>query len=311
MICQPFDSDIQKKIIGHLHPDLALCTFSATVNTRLTIAEPNNLIVWNFLELNIHENSFTTEYCNQDVILVSAFDELISVGDGVFKINFSRSLDEHLRGLYRCTYWIGNQRRKLLPHSLKLWMLWDVFHAWMNLLVRQLSGSPLKLIALSNMPVRQSLLRGMLNLQPQRYWLIICRLSCDMARWVLLLDSKLGRYISVFWRSAQTQRLHSAPEFVVDALLNLLVFDAANIIIYGLTGTCIQGRKRAWKWLKVVDHGDYVVSSRENACFVILRGTRDSMDGDKVEAKYRESENQRQVGMRKSIKSKKAAMKKL
>ncbi|CAN1218234.1 Aminopeptidase M1 [Linum perenne] len=136
MICQPFDSDIQKKIIGHLHPDLALCTFSATVNTRLTIAEPNNLIVWNFLELNIHENSFTTEYCNQDVILVSAFDELISVGDGVFKINFSRSLDEHLRGLYRCTYWIGNQRRKLLPHSLKLWMLWDVFHAWMNLLVR-------------------------------------------------------------------------------------------------------------------------------------------------------------------------------
>ncbi|CAN1218236.1 Aminopeptidase M1 [Linum perenne] len=146
MICQPFDSDIQKKIIGHLHPDLALCTFSATVNTRLTIAEPNNLIVWNFLELNIHENSFTTEYCNQDVILVSAFDELISVGDGVFKINFSRSLDEHLRGLYRCTYWIGNQRRKLLPHSLKLWMLWDVFHAWMNLLVRyaaDMLGDPL------------------------------------------------------------------------------------------------------------------------------------------------------------------------
>ncbi|CAN1218232.1 hypothetical protein LINPERPRIM_LOCUS1276 [Linum perenne] len=140
---------------------------------------------------------------------------------------------------------------------------------------------------------------------------LFTQLSCDMARWVLLLDSKLGRYISVFWRSAQTQRLHSAPEFVVDALLNLLVFDAANIIIYGLTGTCIQGRKRAWKWLKVVDHGDYVVSSRENACFVILRGTRDSMDGDKVEAKYRESENQRQVGMRKSIKSKKAAMKKL
>ena len=37
----------------------------------------------------------------EDEILVLVFDEVLSVGDGVLEIDFSRALNQHLNGLYK------------------------------------------------------------------------------------------------------------------------------------------------------------------------------------------------------------------
>uniref|UniRef100_A0A7N2LLT3 Aminopeptidase n=1 Tax=Quercus lobata TaxID=97700 RepID=A0A7N2LLT3_QUELO len=100
----------------YLKLDLTACTFSGTVQVNLNIIEHTKFLVLNVLELDVHQVWFTNSNhqtykpCDvvvldgEDEILVLGFDEVLSVGDGVLGIEFSGSLNPHLKGLYKCLY---------------------------------------------------------------------------------------------------------------------------------------------------------------------------------------------------------------
>ncbi|KAK0595822.1 hypothetical protein LWI29_010334 [Acer saccharum] len=100
----------------HLKLDLsAACTFYGTVKINLSITEKTNFLVLNANQLHVHQALLTTsgnqQYFPSDVVVddddevvVLVFDETLCVGEGLLRIEFSGKLNEHLKGLYRCTY---------------------------------------------------------------------------------------------------------------------------------------------------------------------------------------------------------------
>ncbi|CAI0419958.1 unnamed protein product [Linum tenue] len=167
---------IPKSYNLYLQPDLFACNFSGTVEIRLTITEPTSFIVLNSLELIIHEASFTSESNDQkclpidvvvddeDEILVLPFDEPISVGDGVLKIEFSGSLNEHLRGFYRCTYLDGETKKNMVATQFEAVDARRCFPCWdepaLKATFRVAIDAPVELTALSNMPVADEKIHG-------------------------------------------------------------------------------------------------------------------------------------------------------
>ncbi|CAL1376580.1 unnamed protein product [Linum trigynum] len=167
---------IPKSYNLYLQPDLFACNFSGTVEIRLTITEPSSFMVLNSLELKIHEASFTSESNNQkylpfdvlvddeDEILVLPFDVPISVGDGVLKIDFSGSLNEHLRGFYRCTYLDGETKKNMVATQFEAVDARRCFPCWdepaLKATFRVAIDAPVELTALSNMPVADETIHG-------------------------------------------------------------------------------------------------------------------------------------------------------
>ncbi|EXB36747.1 Puromycin-sensitive aminopeptidase [Morus notabilis] len=90
---------IPKRYDLHLNTDLSASTFSGTVLIDLKVVEATKVLVLNSLELHVHEVCFTSssnQYRPSDVvldgedeILVLVFEEVLSVGEGVLRIEFS------------------------------------------------------------------------------------------------------------------------------------------------------------------------------------------------------------------------------
>ncbi|EXB88333.1 Puromycin-sensitive aminopeptidase [Morus notabilis] len=90
---------IPKRYDLHLNTDLSASTFSGTVLIDLKVVEATKVLVLNSLELHVHEVCFTSSsnQCRpsdvildgEDEILVLVFEEVLSVGEGVLRIEFS------------------------------------------------------------------------------------------------------------------------------------------------------------------------------------------------------------------------------
>ncbi|KAH7547130.1 hypothetical protein FEM48_Zijuj01G0276600 [Ziziphus jujuba var. spinosa] len=151
----------------HLKLDLSACTFSGTELIDLNIIQVTKFLVLNALELHVHKVWFTNSH-NQflptelvldgdDEILVLAFDEALSVGDGVLGIEFSGALNEYLRGLYRCTFMDGGEKKNMAVTQFEAVDARRCFPCWdepaLKATFKITLDVPSELVALSNMPV--------------------------------------------------------------------------------------------------------------------------------------------------------------
>ncbi|XP_050285452.1 aminopeptidase M1-like isoform X1 [Quercus robur] len=149
--------------------DLTACTFSGTVQVNLNIIEHTKFLVLNVLELDVHQVWFTNSNhqtykpCDvvvldgEDEILVLGFDEVLSVGDGVLGIEFSGSLNPHLKGLYKCTYVDGGVKKNMAVTQFEAVDARRCFPCWdepaLKATFRIRIDVPSELTALSNMPI--------------------------------------------------------------------------------------------------------------------------------------------------------------
>ncbi|KAH6812122.1 alpha/beta-Hydrolases superfamily protein [Perilla frutescens var. frutescens] len=108
--------------------DLSASTFSGCVAIHVSINGSTKFLILNALELAIHQVSFTSsqkqKYVPSDIlvdsddeILVLVFEEVLEVEYGLLEIEFSGVLNEHLQGLYRCTYSDKGEKKNMVATS--------------------------------------------------------------------------------------------------------------------------------------------------------------------------------------------------
>ncbi|KAK0596001.1 hypothetical protein LWI29_011907 [Acer saccharum] len=160
----------------HLKLDLsAACTFSGTVKINLSITEKTNFLVLNANQLQVHQALFTTsgnqQYCPSDVVVddddevvVLVFDETLCVGEGLLGIEFSGKLNEHLKGLYRCTYVDEGVKKNMAVTQFEAADARRYFPCWdepaLKATFKITFDGPSELTTLSNMPIIDEKLDG-------------------------------------------------------------------------------------------------------------------------------------------------------
>ncbi|GMY34642.1 aminopeptidase M1-like isoform X1, partial [Fagus crenata] len=135
---------------------------------HLNILEHTKFLVLNVLELDVHQVCFTNSNhqtyrpCEvvldgEDEILVLVFDEVLSVGDGVLEIDFSGALNQHLKGLYKCTYVDGGMKKNMAVTQFEAVDARRCFPCWdepaLKATFKIRIDVPSELTALSNMPI--------------------------------------------------------------------------------------------------------------------------------------------------------------
>ncbi|XP_042022611.1 aminopeptidase M1-like [Salvia splendens] len=159
--------------------DLSACTFSGRVAIDAFINDPTKFLVLNALELAVHQVSFTTsqkqKYVPSDIvvdsddeILVLVFEEVLEVGCGLLEIEFSGVLNEHLKGLYRCTYSDKGEKKNMAASQFEAVDARRCFPCWDEPALKAtfkitLENIPSELTALSNMPVSEEKVHGLLK----------------------------------------------------------------------------------------------------------------------------------------------------
>ncbi|KAI3455597.1 hypothetical protein Pfo_012260 [Paulownia fortunei] len=159
--------------------DLSACTFYGSVLIDVSIDGATKFLVLNALELVIHQVSFTNsqnqKYVPSDIvvdsddeILVLVFGEALGVGYGVLEIEFSGVLNEHLQGLYRCTYLDKGEKKNMVATQFEAVDARRCFPCWDEPALKatfkiSLESIPSELTALSNMPISEEKLYGHLK----------------------------------------------------------------------------------------------------------------------------------------------------
>lgn len=159
--------------------DLSACTFSGCVTIDVSINGSTRFLVLNALQLLIHQVSFTSsqkqKYVPSDVvvdsddeILVLVFEEVLEVGYGVLEIEFSGVLNEHLKGLYRCTYSDKGEKKNMVATQFEAVDARRCFPCWDEPALKAtfkitLENIPSELTALSNMPISEEKIEGNLK----------------------------------------------------------------------------------------------------------------------------------------------------
>ncbi|KAI9161526.1 hypothetical protein LWI28_018315 [Acer negundo] len=160
----------------HLKLDLsAACNFYGTVKINLSITEKTNFLVLNANQLHVHQALFTTsgnqQYCPSDVVVddddevvVLVFDETLCVGEGLLGIEFSGNLNEHLKGLYRCTYVDKEVKKNMAVTQFEAAAARLCFPCWdepsLKATFKITLDAPSELTTLSNMPIIDEKLDG-------------------------------------------------------------------------------------------------------------------------------------------------------
>ncbi|KAH6793241.1 aminopeptidase M1 [Perilla frutescens var. hirtella] len=159
--------------------DLSASTFSGCVAIHVSINGSTKFLVMNALELAIHQVSFTSsqkqKYVPSDIvvdsddeILVLVFEEVLEVGYGLLEIEFSGVLNEHLQGLYRCTYSDKGEKKNMVATQFEAVDARRCFPCWDEPALKAtfkitLENIPSELTALSNMPISEEKVHGHLK----------------------------------------------------------------------------------------------------------------------------------------------------
>ncbi|OMO70683.1 Peptidase M1, alanine aminopeptidase/leukotriene A4 hydrolase [Corchorus capsularis] len=166
---------VPKRYDLHLKLDLSACTFSGLVDINLCILEPTKFIVLNACELAVHQVFFTNSLnhkftpcdvvlVNDDELLVLVFDEMLGTGEGMLRIEFTGALNEHLKGLYKCTYVDDGIRKNMAVTQFEPVCARRCFPCWdepaLKATFKITLDLPSELIALSNMPINDEKING-------------------------------------------------------------------------------------------------------------------------------------------------------
>ncbi|XVF86850.1 hypothetical protein PTKIN_Ptkin18bG0075200 [Pterospermum kingtungense] len=159
----------------YLKLDLEACTFSGFIDINLCIVEPTKFIVLNACELAVHQvffaNSLNHRFTPADVvldgddeILVLVFDEVLGMGEGLLRIEFSGALNGNLKGLYKCTYVDKGARKNMAVTQFEAVLARRCFPCWdepaLKATFKITLDFPSELIALSNMPIKDEKITG-------------------------------------------------------------------------------------------------------------------------------------------------------
>ncbi|KAL6134681.1 hypothetical protein ACLB2K_066909 [Fragaria x ananassa] len=152
----------------HLKLDLSACTFSGTVQINLSIVEETKYLVLNALELDVHQVWFTNSHgqkyhpCDvvldgEDEFLVLVFDKALGISEGVLGVEFSAVLNAHLKGLYKCAYLDGGEKKNMAVTQFEAVDARRRFPCWdepaLKATFKIALDVPSELTALSNMPI--------------------------------------------------------------------------------------------------------------------------------------------------------------
>ncbi|KAK3410804.1 hypothetical protein EUGRSUZ_J02839 [Eucalyptus grandis] len=156
--------------------DLVACRFSGVVRVALALAEATEFLVLNALELAIGDVCFASSADHKEVrpcdvvlddedeILVLAFDEALCCGEGVLTVEFSGMLNAQLKGLYKCAYMDGGEKKYMAATQFEAVDARRCFPCWdepaLKATFQITLDVPLELTALSNMPILQEKLNG-------------------------------------------------------------------------------------------------------------------------------------------------------
>ncbi|KAK9131306.1 hypothetical protein Sjap_011793 [Stephania japonica] len=155
--------------------NLSACTFEGIVDITLDIVEETKFLVLNVLELTVSEVTFKgsdhQEVCPSDVlvekddeILVLVFNGGLAVGEGILGIKFSGVLNEHMKGLYRSTYYVGEKKKNMAVTQFAAVETRRCFPCWdepaLKATFKITVEVPPELMALSNMPVIEEKING-------------------------------------------------------------------------------------------------------------------------------------------------------
>lgn len=143
--------------------------------TKRGVRKWPKFVVLNALELDVHgvsySNSNSQKYKPSDVILdeedeilVLVFDDMLGVGEGILKIEFSAPLNSHLRGFYKCTYVDGGVKKNMAVTQFEAVEARRCFPCWDEPVLKAsfkiTLDVPKELMALSNMPILDEKLNG-------------------------------------------------------------------------------------------------------------------------------------------------------
>ncbi|KAI3425682.1 Aminopeptidase [Psidium guajava] len=160
----------------HLKLDLVACSFSGAVRISLAVAEETKFLVLNALELAIGDVCFADSAdqkkirpCDilldeEDEILVLAFDGALGCGEGVLTIEFSGMLNAQLKGLYKCAYVDGGEKKYMAATQFEAVDARRCFPCWdepaLKATFQITLDVPPEVTALSNMPILKEKLDG-------------------------------------------------------------------------------------------------------------------------------------------------------
>ncbi|KAG8380091.1 hypothetical protein BUALT_Bualt07G0157600 [Buddleja alternifolia] len=159
--------------------NLSASTFSGSLRIDVSINGPTKYLILNALELAIHQASFTNsnnkKYVpsnilveSDDEIVVVVFDEVLDVGYGVLEIEYSGVFNEHLKGLYRCSYLDKGEKKNMVTTQFEAVDARRCFPCWDEPALKAtfkitLENIPSELTTLSNMPISEEKLYGQIK----------------------------------------------------------------------------------------------------------------------------------------------------
>ncbi|OAY65402.1 Aminopeptidase M1-B [Ananas comosus] len=166
-----------KRYVISLRVDLARCAFSGSATIAVAVASSTRFLVLNAADLAVDPASvrFTTPgsseelqpseviAAEEDEILVVGFDTTLPIGDGELRIEFTGTLNDQMRGKYEYNGEIRNMAVTQFEavDARRCFPCWDepAFKATFKITLEV----PSELVALSNMPVAEEKVDGVVK----------------------------------------------------------------------------------------------------------------------------------------------------
>ncbi|KAL3500812.1 hypothetical protein ACH5RR_039905 [Cinchona calisaya] len=172
---------VPKRYNLKLKPDLTGCKFSGAVEITVDVVSATKFLVLNASELSVDSKSvhFTSsfnkkvleavavEMCEEDEIMVVEFGESLPIGVGNLSVAFDGTLNDRLKGFYRCVYTHNKEKKNMAvthfqpANARRCFPCWDdpACKATFKITLEV----PSELVALSNMPVLEEKVNGNLK----------------------------------------------------------------------------------------------------------------------------------------------------
>ncbi|XP_026656624.2 aminopeptidase M1-B-like isoform X2 [Phoenix dactylifera] len=164
-----------------LKPDLSACAFAGAAEIALDVLAATRFLVLNAADLAVDHASisFKNQESSQelrpleivevqeDEILVLGFDRVLPLGKGILRIRFTGTLNDQMKGFYRSVYEYNGEKRNMAvtqfeaADARRCFPCWDepAFKATFRITLKV----PSELVALSNMPVIEEKIDGLLK----------------------------------------------------------------------------------------------------------------------------------------------------
>ncbi|XP_024545712.1 aminopeptidase M1 isoform X1 [Selaginella moellendorffii] len=161
-----------------LKPDLQACVFDGDLSVDVEVVEGVDEIIINAADLKVRDGSVsfrptgssqvlkpaTLDLVTDHEILVMKFKEALPVGQGTLSMSFEGTLNDQMKGFYRSSYSVGDEKRNMAvtqfepADARRCFPSWDEpsFKATFKIVIE----APADRVVLSNMPVENEKMSG-------------------------------------------------------------------------------------------------------------------------------------------------------